>query len=510
MRLLREAPAAADPSRATSRVTGATHPRSRPGGLRRSASVLGSIAAVAGRLWVRDTTRSLGVSRATVALFGLAAFAVMVAGSLLLTTVLPALPTKDLSPEGLARIRTLAASLVWALGSLVTIFFQMLAPRRTSLSNVLGLLPVSRRLTAVAMQLPILGVSFVAVASLAAPTVTMLADASRGGLAAAIPAALLLVLGQLPLTVLLFNFVVPQVQRLRVPQHHALAAGGFTGVAVAVAAPALELRGDGTAWLPHRLLAAAADGGIASGGHLLLWCVFGLTLFVLLVGRLPADPDPAPSRLFAGYRVPGSRPAAQAWYELVMLVRAPQYLAVVVFTGTVFAAVLVAWLATRSSFLPALAVPLLLPFFMAAVQSYGHTRATHWLSMHLLARPAAWARPKATVCLAVAALLALPGAGLAASSQLIGWAEVPLLFVQALPAWSAAMVAGLLVPYSTEQPLSVGLSVGLAGIVYLGGLWTVGRLLPEMAVLGQVGLAALCLSAYFLMARLTRPQIAHV
>ncbi|MDQ7907433.1 hypothetical protein RB614_23220 [Phytohabitans sp. ZYX-F-186] len=509
MSLLREAPAAADPGRTTPRVTGATHPPSRPGGLRHSTRVLGSIAAVAGRLWVRDTTRSLGVSRTTVALFGLAALAVMVAGSLILTTVMPALPTRDLPPDELARIRALAASLVWTLGSLVTIFFQMLAPRRTALSNVLGLLPVSRTLTAVATQLPMLGVSLVAVASLAAPTVTMLADASRGGLAVAIPAALLLVLGQIPLTALLFNLVVPLVQRLRVPQHHALAAGGFTGVAIAVAAPVLELGGNGSAWLPHRVLAAAADGGAISGGSLLLWSASGLTLFVLLVGRLPADPDPAPSRLFVGYRVPRIRPMAQAWYELVMLARAPQYLAVVVFTGAVFAAVLGAWLATRSSFLPVLAVPLLLPFFIGAVQSYGHTRATHWLSMHLLARPAAWAWPKATVCLAVAALLALPGAVLAASTQLIGWTEVPLLFVQALPAWSAAMVAGLLIPYSTEQPLSVGLSVGLAGIIYLGGLWTVGQLIPQAAVLGQVGMAAVCMSAYFLMARLTRPQISH-
>lgn len=500
----------ADPVRVASRVTMATDPPSRAGGLRRSARVLGSIAAVAGRLWVRDTTRSLNVSRATVALFGLTALAVLVAGSLVLTTVMPALPTQNLPPEELAQIRALAASLVWTLTSLVAIFFQMLAPRRTSLTNVLGLLPVSPTLTAVATQLPVLGVSLVAVASLAAPTVTMLADASRGGLAMAIPATLLLVLGQLPLTVLLFNLVVPLVQRLRVPQHHALAAGGLTGVAIAVAAPVLELGGNGRAWLPHRLLAAAAHGDAISVGSLLLWCALGLTLFVLLVGRLPADPDPAPSRLFVGYRVPRGRPMAQVWYELVTLARAPQYLAVVVFTGTVFAIALAAWLTTRSPFLPMLAVPLLLPFFIGAVQSYGHTRATHWLSMHLLARPAAWAWPKATVCLVVAALLALPGAVLAASSQLIGWAEVPLLFVQALPAWSAAMVAGLLIPYSTEQPLSVGLSVGLAGIIYVGGLWTVGRLLPEAAVLGQVGMAAVCVSLYFLMARLTRPQISHV
>lgn len=471
---------------------------------------LGWIAVTSGRLWVRDTTRSLGISPRVLALLGGLAFAVLAGGSLLLASVLPALPD-DVAPEALAQTRELSAALLWTVAGLVTTVLLLFAPRRTALSDVLTLLPVSRTVTAVAGQLPVLAVAVLVVAPLSAPTVVMLAEASRGGLGFVIPAALLLAAGLMPAVTLLFQAVVPALQRLRVPPHHALVGGGVAGMAASVTPPALELGGARVGWLPHHALAAGAEGSPAALTLLVLWSAAGVAVFTLVVGRLPRDPSAAPSRLLARFGVPPGRPAALAWYELVSLVRAPQYAAVVVFTAVVLGALLAGWWATGSAFLPLLAAPALLPFFFASLQSYGHTRGTHWLGAHLLARPAPWVVPKALVCLGLAIVLAAPAAALAAAAGLLAWADLPLLLVQAVPAWAAAMLAGLVLPYSTEQPLSVGLSVGLAGLCYAGGLWGIGRLLPDAPPLASLlGLTCLLAAGYLLVAATTRPELRHV
>ncbi|TQN32879.1 hypothetical protein FHX37_2866 [Haloactinospora alba] len=461
------------------------------------------------RLWVRDSTRSMGISPRTLTLGAGAALLAATAGSVAIATALPRLGPESVPSPVLAQLRHTMAGLVWAVAGAATVLFQLVTPRRSHLADLLQLLPVPRVVTAVTGAVPPLVLALVLTATVTGPAVVLLADASGSPVVFVVLAALLLVTGLLPLLALVFAVVVLALQGMRVPQHHALTGAAVTGLAVALSPSLLELSRLDAGWLPHRALAGAAAGSVLGWVLLVVWCVGALAVFLAGAARLPEEPAARPSRFLTGFGVPGGQSAARAWFELVVLVRAPQYAAAVLFTSVAVVAFLGLWWVTRYEYLSLLVSVVFVPYFLACVQSYGHTRPTHWITTHLLARPLAWVVPKAAVTLALATLLTLPGVAAAAGTGLLPWEGAPAVVAQALPAWAAAMVAGVVVPYNAEQPLSVGLSIATASALYAATVW-LGRQADVGGALTALAGGALLFGCYVAVARAVRTAPQHV
>lgn len=462
------------------------------------------------RLWMRDCTRSMEVSPRTFAAAMIVLVAAAAGGSLALASAMPTLEPGAVPPHILIQLSNTAAGLLWAAAAASVVLFQIFTPVRTRLADLLRLLPVPRLVVTVTGMAPPLILAWVLTAAVSSPLVVMLADASGERLGIVTAAALILVAGLMPLMALLFAGTRVALQRLRLPPHHAISGAAMVGLAVALAPQIVEFAGVGW-WMPSRALANAAGGDIVAWLILGAWCSGGIGVAVGGAAVLPETLPSGPSRIFARLGVPSGELPARAWYELVSLIRAPQYAAAVLFTSIAVASTLIVWVTTHYRFMPLLSMYIFVPYFLASVQSFGHTRPTHWIGTHLLASPLTWVGPKAAVTLIVSCLLTLPGAVTAVAVDLVPWSAVSIVFVHALPAWAAAMVAGVTIPYNAEQPLSVGVSVATASILYGGVTWLASYLAGAATPLSwTMAGSALLVGCYLAAARAARPPIQSV
>ena len=94
----------------------------------------------------------------------------------------------------------------------------------------------------------------------------------------------------------------------------------------------------------------------------------------------------------------------------------------------------------------------------------------------------------------------LPLVAVASATGLITWADTGSLIVSCVAAWSAAMLGGALVPYSSDQSFSSTVT-GLA-VAFVYGVCTIGVDLAEAAlgadpsVVPNAVAAVVCLAVY--------------
>ncbi|MGL4744673.1 MAG: hypothetical protein ACRCXL_09860 [Dermatophilaceae bacterium] len=480
------------------------------GGLALALRKAGWITLVCAKLWLRDTTRSLGLGPVTVRVLLVVVGTLVGAGFCVATAITPSVDPQGLPAEAAADLRETTASLVWTVAVVTAAIFLMISPRRTALADLLILLPVSRTAAAVSTQLLVLIAAALTTVLCSGPLLKQIVAVSGPEAGWALIAGALMVGGALPATWAVFNVAVFSLQAVRVPQHYALAASGLVCAVGGVTPTALKFTGAHLAWSPNGLSASVFGGSQLPLVFLAVWCAAGVTTFVLLAGRLPADPVVAPSRMFESFGVPNGKRAVAVWFEVVVLARAPQYAATVVFTLMLMLGLIATWTVNGSVVLGVVLSFSFAPLYLASVQSFGHTRPTHWISAYLTARHASWAWPKALACLSLSVALSASAGVPAAVVGVLRWTELAVLGVQLLPMWAVALVVGVIVPYNTEQPLSIGLSAGLAGATATGTVLALQQAAPTTPAgesMVTLGATAVFLGAYVLLARRVRLDV---
>ncbi|GAA3754620.1 hypothetical protein GCM10022402_36640 [Salinactinospora qingdaonensis] len=451
--------------------------------------------------WRRELAGTFGISQRAVTVIGLALLGLLGAVSAFISGVIPAFD--EISPAAARRVHLVALASVTLVAAASAVMFQVLAPRRTSLTVIAQLLPVSRFVTRVGAQLPMVALSVLTTLAMTSPSLKM---TLTGGthLLAGLAAVGALVVTVHAVAIPLFNTAVWALRRARLPLHHGLGiagavvlAGAFAAVWHDLAAPAPT----SNVWwvLPHRT-AAEALSSLPAAAVLAVWTVMALGAGAWAMSVLPEERVDRPSRLLARLPWPSGQAAARVWYELLVLVRAPQYAVAILFAFVGVVAATVLYGATGTEVVRLAASGLFLVFFFAGMQSVGLTLPSHWIGEVLLARPAAWAWPKALACLLAATVAALAALAVAFTTGLLVPATSVSLLLLVLPAWAAAMLAGALVPYSHEQPLSVGLTAVTTTIVYAAATWAAGEVVPS-AWLSALVTTAVLLAAYVGVAR---------
>lgn len=464
--------------------------------------------------WARETATQLRLTVSTVKTLAVAATVTAFAFGVLLAVLSGGSgPTQEL---GLT-----AGMLSFILGgafltvSFLTALFAMLAPPRNALATVLDMLPVSRPAAFVGLQAPVLTLSYVLAVSLVIPSIAELWRASNGGgtSAALGTAALLLFMACSQVLILaVFQGLGYLFRRwLRLPRYYASTFAGaccfglgllLVGTDVLPLPSTLEEHARGLRDLaPHRVWSRALvplwTGTNVSWPDVLigaLWALIPL-LLILIVARTDIDNQhDATLRLLANAPVPSHRVLAAAYVDALQLLRTHQFVVLVLLlTLSLGGLVLLAQHPEVGVITPMVAPGLAVAPLALGMQSYGATAATHWLPRHLTARPTAWVLPKllssATISLMVTAVFisALFAADLLEVQQ---W---PTLAGNAILLWEAAMIGGILVPFSREQPLgssATGFTVFLLyALTSTAVAWSgprIGSAFGDLAHLGEI------------------------
>jgi hypothetical protein len=146
-------------------------------------------------------------------------------------------------------------------------------------------------------------------------------------------------------------------------------------------------------------------------------------------------------------------------------VRSPQF--VVLSLATLPAVTVTAALEGRVPLLGSVAgVSLLLAPYFFGMQSFGRTAPHHWLGNVVAGEPSFWVVSKPLACLLAGSAIAVPAAAVLVHTGVTDFREVLSLLPMAALAWSATMLAGLLVPYSEHDSASSTLTAFAVLAVY--------------------------------------------
>jgi hypothetical protein len=127
------------------------------------------------------------------------------------------------------------------------------------------------------------------------------------------------------------------------------------------------------------------------------------------------------------------------------------------------------------------------------MQSYGLTSRAHWVQRHLTGRTTAWVAPKLIACATISLAIGAVFVGSLFAVGLLTADHWPRLIPDAALAWAAAMIGGVLVPFSREQPLASG-ATGFMVFLFYGASssaarWTgteLGKLFGDAPYLGEL------------------------
>ena len=433
------------------------------------------IARTSTTLWRRELAATFGMREraltTALAVFGV----VMIAFSVFLAWVLAeflssVIPAATYSADQRALLRLVFAGLI--LGT--TVYFLVLCatlPPRDRLATMLSLLPVHRRQAQAGTLLPVFvvgtGIAFV-FGLPAFPMIVKLVDVQRFT-----PQSVAAFVGTVALVALLvpglfFTLRDLCMRTVRLPLAYSLGIAATSTVLILLAAVGTDLIPAGSvpaesAWsllLPARAIAevlqpASSDPlrlGVAWSG-IALW----FALAALLMTRVVLRSTPVEDRPFAAptIRLPrhGSARLAAFMFEVVVLTRLPQFVVTAMILA--LASVVIPLVYTQPIAQSATAQVATLPVVAAAAigaYSYGATRRSHWVGA-TVRRTGTWIWAKPFATLAVSSALAAP------YLLLMGLAGLPAdrfldTATLGVSMWASAVVAGVLVPFVTDQPLS--------------------------------------------------------
>lgn len=450
------------------------------------------IAGLSATLWLRELSLVLRLRERQVIALGGCIVALAVAIGTLLGLASSAQISQDLPVELRAvLLRTAFAGAAITAATVAAVLCSSLPPR-TALQQLLELLPVSR-LTAVLGQLfPVLLVTFGFAAVLSATPLAIQWRMQRDPLVAVLDTAgFVLLLVVLVLLAIAGYSAVEALSGRYLPTQYAAAFAMVStiGLALIAAGPDLIAVGPAATGLsdprqlaPHLLAATAlGTGGPGYWLGLPLWAGIGIALLAV-AGRAGRR-----SRAITSVKwITTTRPRRGPWWtsvwaESLIAVRAPQF--VIALLLIPFGFVLALWLYRIPQLVDvarALAQLLLAVPFAHALYAVGRTYRFRWLADQLSARPSGWVWPKLVAYLTVGSLLSAPLAGMAIGLDLMAPVDLGTALPQALSFGAICLLAGTLIPYSEEQPLSMTAAGFLSALLSLSAGLLVGWLGPAL------------------------------
>jgi len=441
-----------------------------------------AVASVTARLWTREIAELFRVSERRVSLM----VALGVATAIFFGVVLAIVGSSGLEPAMPVALRstlvgTSVGGAVMTSGIVATIV-SISAPARTALQTLLDLLPVSRTNAQVGQLLPLVGLALVFSVALSAVSFavgftispsTVWSVGFTAALLASIVLASIIVFGLF--RVIRWCLIVGA----RLPHQYAVTVAGSMTLTLSVATVAPDifaLRIDNNGWEPrelllHRALASASvsNYGFAPWGVLLVWLAVGILAVRSLGWTATSDHGSGSTRALVGLSVPRTRAAAATWVQVLAAVRSPQAIVTVLVIPALVAG---AWLLSERPLLGSVAqvfaaaapsVPFLLAMF-----AVGRVLPLRWWGAQLTARPTWWAWPTAVGHLLIGTIVAVPVVVVELALGTLQAADLGAVAARAAFAFAAALVAGALVPYSEEQPLSATISGFIAALLYTG------------------------------------------
>ncbi|MFK4789237.1 hypothetical protein [Microbacterium sp. ZW T5_56] len=481
-------------------------------------TAIGEVARATLTLWIRDVARVthsstrqviVGVVISGVLAAALGAMLALIAAGQVVSEVPPELRTSMLrSSFGGGTIT--AAAIAVAVGAS--------APPRTALQNLMDLLPVGRAQARLGQLLPTFAISlaYTAALSTSGGLVLVRLNPEPAARAAAVGLYLVMLITTLVLCTALMTLLHSAASALRLPHQYGIAiAGTLTlGAAMAAAIPDIFATqpSDRTArepmdLLPHRAFAGFADGFVPIDAVLpVLWILAaGALMWAASRTRVAAASSKRPT-------LPrGTRPAAltpfwgHLWAESLIAMRSPQFLTVTLLAPVAMAGL---WAAARhpvvAMLAPSLSAAVVVLPFMLALYAVGRTAAFGWIARTAGAGAGAHLGARLIAYTVVPALLAVPLAIIATAAGLLPPENIGATALRCLLATVAALVAGSLVPYSEQQPLSATAGGFVLAVMYLlvslGITWVSSDVLPGAEVGLTIAAIALFAGGYALIA----------
>lgn len=478
----------------------------------------GAVARATLTLWLRDVARVthsstrqviIGVTISGVLAAALGAMLALIAAGQVVSDVPPELRTSMLrSSFGGGTIT--AAAIAVAVGAS--------APPRTALQNLMDLLPVSRAQARLGQLIPTFAISlaYTVALSTSGGLVLVRLNPEPAMRVAALALYGVMLVTALVLSTALMALLYSAAGALRLPHQYSIAIAGALTLGAAMAAsipdifatqPADRTLRDPLDLLPHRAFASLADGFaffdavlpalwvVGAGG--LMWAA-SRTRTVSAASKRPALPR--------GTRPPMLTPFwGHVWTESLIAMRSPQFLTVTLLAPVAMAGL---WASARhpvvAMLAPSLSAAIVVLPFMLALYAVGRTAPFGWIARAAGAGAGAHLGARLVASLAVPALLAVPLMIIAAAAHLLPLENIATTALRCLLATVAALVAGSLVPYSEQQPLSATAGGFVLAVMYLlvslGITWVSTDVLPGAEVGLTLAAIALFAGGYVLLA----------
>lgn len=463
--------------------------------------------------WTRETAGQLRLSVTTIRAFTLTAVATAMAFGTILALLVG-------SAEGTQQITLTPGLLSFMLAGpfltmvFLTALFSILGPSRNSLATLLEMLPVSRRAVFAGLQMPVLALSFILAFGLCIPSLAALWRTSVDGWAAAVASILFVAfLASAQLLVLAMFQTLGYVYRrwLKLPRYYALTFAGVSCFIISTllvwtdVLPLPESMADTVEgprnFAMHRLwgraLAPLWTGAPAPWQDLVMgviWLAVPLGL-MFLVARVDIDNHADVTlRLFANAPLPRNRLLAAAYIDGIQLLRSHQFTVLVFLLAIGLGGIVALSTHPEFEFLAAAVAPsLAVAPCMVGMQSYGLTSRTHWVQRHLIGRATSWVAPKLIACAMISLVIGAVFVGSLVAAGLLTADHWARLIPDAVLAWAAGMIGGVLVPFSREQPLASGATGFTVFLIYgassSASRWTgtqLGKFFGDASYLGEI------------------------
>ncbi|MCD2499478.1 hypothetical protein [Microbacterium nymphoidis] len=448
-------------------------------------------------LWVRDVARVThtstrqvfaGVIVSAVLATALGAMLALIAAGQIVSDVPAELRTSMLRSSLGGGVIT-AAAIAVAVGAS--------APPRTALQNLMDLLPVGRAQARLGQMLPSFAVSvaYTVALSTSGALVLVRLNPHPAASAASLTLYALLLVTALVLSTGMMTLLHSAACALRLPHQYGIAIAGVLTLGAAMGATVPDIfatqPADGSAWgpldlLPHRAFARFADAFAPIDGALpVLWIAAAAALMWAASRTTVAASASRRPSFPRGTRPPMATAFwAHAWAESLIAVRSPQFLTVAVLAPVAMAGLwAVAAHPVVAMLAPSLSGAVVVLPFMLALYAVGRTATFSWIARASGASVRAHLGARALAYIVVPTLLAAPLALIAVSTGLLPLANLGTTALRCLLATLAALLAGALVPYSEQQPLSATAGGFVLAVIYLlvslGITWVSTDVLPD-------------------------------
>ncbi|KTR19540.1 hypothetical protein [Curtobacterium citreum] len=481
---------------------------------------IGTVARATGLMWLSELAGAFDVSRRRV----IVSAVTVGAGALALGTTLGITTISSLHgdiPKSVARLMIETATSGSLLSTaLVAVILALTCPARSSLDHLLCLLPVTSSARSIGTSIPMTGIAAIGAVALSMPTVLLVfriltaVESARFLLAFFIAMAVVLALAHSVL------HVTARVCRglLRMPGAVASSVSGAItiGAALATFGPGvispLSLSGPGQSLTLARLTTDVAVAPESPLTWLSLVAVPAVAVAILWASaRLPTVKTSPPGRaLFPSNRLVGGASGTMI-VHLLITIRAPQsFLAIAGALCLLFSA---AW--TFPSSLPtelrdSLAAAAPTAGCALILFAPGRVLPLNWLGPPLGRTRGWWVLPTSLAHAGTAAVVFTSLTGLAQALGIVRSEDVVSMAFRGALLFSAAAVAGVLVPWSDAQPLSGSVGLVVTTVITLTAstliLW-LSETSEQLARLVSVVLTSLFLASSALTSqRLTRSR----